>query len=185
MHRVVIGAVASAMSFSALAENGFYAGANWGYFQYQEEVNLYDVSDFETDATGIGLQLGYKFNNLLIWEVRAGTQAGESRETLTILGHDHELEMTLEGYFSVYYRPEFQYRYGFVYGLVGHTHLTGEATIQELDISVDVEGNGISYGAGIGVETEKGARFSIEYLNLYETSSVTIEGINLVVAGSF
>jgi len=164
----------SLLSIQAIADQGFYVGGGGGLIRFEDEVAAADsLKDVELGA--VELLGGYKYNNALGLEVRAGTNV--NKRTVTTGGVEREI--AIDHYESIYYRPELTNPEAKLYGLIGYSQVEQSSATGADEVSDSL--SGLSYGIGIGFTINSDSNFNIEYRRLIDESDfeINITGINI------
>lgn len=151
--------------------NTIFVGAGLSYISSKslaEESTDEDKLGFST----IELVAGYKFNRFLGVDVRYGSgindRTVDAAETQTV----DSFELSIDGYQSVYFRPEFSNREAKLYALLGYTQLDLAADAFNADgtlfgSSTSSE-SGSSYGIGAGWFVGDEINVNLEYRMLLD-----------------
>lgn len=160
-----------AASVHAAKDRGTYLGAGFGL------VNVGAKSPFGSDVTfkTFEMQLGYKYNKYLGFEVRSGLSVqDESLESDTTgVGLSGSVDASIDSYLSYYYRAELANEIAKVYFLLGQTEIT---TTLEFDDgsgrpSRQTTESGLSYGVGFGLWLNERMNLNFEFKTLVDTES--------------
>lgn len=172
--RLTIFLLALIWAHFALADHdrGFFAGGNAAYISTESLSN--NNEDSSIDITSLELVAGYKYNPWLGIDIRYGTGISKREESVTVTGNPSIVgaEYGIDGYQSVYYRPEITNKEAKLYFLLGYTAI--DATVDMLDTNDDVidetdfSESGTSYGLGAGWFVGDELVINVEYRQLLD-----------------
>jgi len=170
MKYVAIAAFAALTAGLAQADHrqGFFAGANISYLS-SDSIIVSPTDDDEVNIFGLELVGGYKYNSWLGVDVRLG--AGLSEQGLASAAGG-SFDYSVDGYQSIYYRPEMINTEAKIYALLGYT--TIDVTVEQKDDSntviseADNSESGTSYGLGVGWFAGEDITINLEYRMLID-----------------
>jgi opacity protein-like surface antigen len=179
MLRIALALMLSLISVSASAQNGGYAGILIGSYKF------YPDDLFTSDPKVIGLTFGYQFSKYDTVELRAAFSLGTRDEVLNVLDTDVDVKFEIENYYSILYKPAYQFDRISLYGLAGYTELTSRVRANEYNLDIKGTKSGPSYGGGISYIKSDKTRFNLEFLEVANTSTYSVRGINFTVQSFF
>ncbi len=153
-------------------ERGFFAGGNAAYISTESLTGGDEESD--VDMTAFEVVAGYKYNSWLGIDVRYGTGVTDRETSVSVSGNANitGAEFGVDGYQSVYYRPEITNNEAKLYFLLGYTTL--DASVELLDANDDAVSesdfseSGTSYGLGAGWFVGDELVINVEYRQLLD-----------------
>ncbi len=172
--KILILVFLSLLSIQAVADQGFYVGGGGGLVRFDDEVAT-GASLKNVELGAAELLGGYKYNNALGIEVRAGSNLKKR----TIATGGVEREIAIDHYESIYYRPELTNPEAKLYALIGYSQVEQSSSTGTDEVSDSL--SGLSYGIGIGFTMNPDFNFNIEYRRLLDESDfeINIAGINI------
>ena len=166
-------------SVSVHGQQGGYASILFGSYKFYPE----DL--FSSDPKVVGLALGYKFSKYDSVELRAGFSLGTREEQLEVLGTQVDVTFEIKNYYSILYKPEYEFDNFILYGLAGYTESTSR--VRAFDYNLDIEGtkSGPSYGLGVGYIKSERVRFNLEFLEVVNSDTYSVRGLNFTFQSFF
>ncbi len=159
------------------AETGLYGSVQLGQADFKAKTLDYNASLKSTSVS-----FGHMMLEQLGVELRAGTKLGDDEATLNLPGIDIDTRISLDEYYSIYFRPELNIEFIKLYGLFGYTEATLSIKSDQVeDIDIDPSNHGPSYGLGIGIITSDRISINAEYIEIIDSDGFTIDGFNLGV----
>lgn len=149
---------AAPMSLYAAEPSHFYMGAGWGNYAF----NIKNSSTVYGDASGLALDLGYDFNNILALQA-----SYIAPDTFTATSGTSE---SISYAASLFLRANLRFERSSVY------FLAGASTLGKNNASYD--GTGLAYGVGLDFYGSKNVALTLKYVNYLDTK--TISGSNKV-----
>jgi len=156
---------AAPMSLYASEPSHFYMGAGWGNYAF----NIKNSSTVYGNSSGLALDLGYDFNNILALQT-----SYIAPDTFTATsGTDEAISYAA----SLFLRANLRFERSSVYFLVGGS------TLGKNNASYD--GVGPAYGVGLDFYGGKNVALTIKYINYLDTKTtvgsnkVTLSGTTL------
>lgn len=150
-------------------EKGFYAGAG---------IDLVGVGAEDIYRNGVTfkvgeLQFGYKHNNWLIAELRAGASLNDeviAYEESAIPDIPDFSKTGIDHFYSLYYRAEISNEIAKLYVLAGQTDMQTTSKFSD-GTSLSLSDSGLSYGFGFGMWLDEKMNLNFEYKIMVETGS--------------
>ena len=164
-------------SSSALAASGdSYFGGGYHLGKYEED------SIPSASPTAIKLEYGKYFTDNIAVEGQFSFGLGDD----TISADGINIDLELKQAISLFVKGDLNLSETVnLYGLLGFTKGKLKASASEFDFSVTESDSGLSYGAGIELNTANGLNFSVEYLMYLSEDTYDYSGVNLGIAKKF
>ncbi|BDM66185.1 hypothetical protein NFHSH190041_36370 [Shewanella sp. NFH-SH190041] len=163
-------AVLTLAVLSPLANAGGYIGGNYAAIEYTESG-----LDPELSLGAISVIGGYRFNEYIAIEARAGFGAGDDSY--------NGVKLELDSYYGAYAKLGMPIENFYPYILAGYTR--GELTLSAMGFSISDSDSDISYGIGLGYQINQNFSLNAEYSNLLDKDGVTLDGFSIGVNYAF
>lgn len=188
MKNLLLIAITTAAMSSAQAlefDPEFYAGSSYATWQFsQSNPNINSTLSIYS-LEGIG---GVKILPYISFEARVGAGLNSDKENLTRLDiiedeegnpvvvevPDGSIEVAMEYFASIYFRPVIENEKASLYGLLGYTTATFDA--EPADTNSEDTQSGLSYGVGASFVVNKRADVFIEWKKLINADAISMRG---------
>lgn len=157
-----------------------YFGIGIGSYEMTTDLDdIYDGLKGTNDIKGLEGILGFEQNAYVAWEARLGLGLGSDNMVLHLQGESTgtDLEYKAQSYFSGYFRPQYKGSRGQLYGLLGYTSISGEASFD--GEKEDTSDDGFSYGVGAGFQFSEVNSLNIEWKMLAKIDGGEAEGLSI------
>lgn len=174
--KILAALMLGSLATSSFADNlrGFYAGVGGA---------LVDANEADDNGSSPNFRLvkvvgGYKYASWAGAEVRIGTGVSEETFTSNINGTATELDVKLDSYAGIYYRPELVNQEAKLYGLFGYSTIE---TSSSGGSNFDTSDNGVSYGIGVGFVMNEDLNINFEYLEFINQDEAHFSGFSMLL----
>ncbi len=183
--KICLGLAAASLGADVTANeqnNSVFVGAGISYVTSESLVEE-STDEKELSFAAAEFVAGYKFNRFLGLDVRLGAGTNEKRVDAAEAETADRFEFSVDGYQSIYYRPELSNREAKLYALIGYTQLDLAVSLFDstggLLASNTTSESGSSYGLGAGWFVGDDININLEYRMLLDSDEQEFEIVTL------